>query len=201
MIPTISRQKYPLNILFRHGYKPIQVTTMVCEDTFIFATKEECLKAHKELAVEKELINGWWYSYDDFVPTLMKYEEENGYKITVFNVREEDFQEGGQHWTNPAYDYFHDEVVLCHANELYPIGVVNAQCRRYLIFENAEDAGYAQKLFDTDVDCVTMERFRADVAEHKRFMAEPFVIGNIDLSNTQEEIDNYNPEKNILWIK
>lgn len=73
-----------------NGYKPIAVSQMYFEDTFVFETKDEATKAYRQFERdEKEEwigeIVGWWYSKEDFEKTVKEYETENdGYsKVLV----------------------------------------------------------------------------------------------------------------------
>jgi cobalamin biosynthesis Co2+ chelatase CbiK len=73
-----------------NGYKPIAVSQMYLEDTFVFETKNEATRAYRQFERdEKEEwigeIVGWWYSKEDFEKTVKEYETENdGYsKVLV----------------------------------------------------------------------------------------------------------------------
>lgn len=55
-----------LLIMSEHGFHPIGITKMMCEETFIFKTDEEATRAYELLEVEKNLLSGWWYSMDNW---------------------------------------------------------------------------------------------------------------------------------------
>ncbi len=69
---------FDLEILKSAGYKPIAVTTMMCENTFVFETQDEANRAF--LQFEKhpqgECISGWWYGREDFSKALDDYKKE-----------------------------------------------------------------------------------------------------------------------------
>ena len=78
-IPQELRKYYfDLEILKSAGYKPVAVTTMMCENTFVFETKDEADRAF--LQFEKhpqgEYISGWWYGREDFKQGLENYKKE-----------------------------------------------------------------------------------------------------------------------------
>lgn len=50
------------------GFKPIGITVMICEETFIFKSDEEAQKA-----AEKFLPEGWWYGFGSWDDTRNKY--------------------------------------------------------------------------------------------------------------------------------
>jgi len=43
------------------GFKPIAITVMICEETFVFRSEDEAKRAAKIFLPE-----GWWYSLKDF---------------------------------------------------------------------------------------------------------------------------------------
>lgn len=49
-----------LKFIVQNGFNPIGITYMMCEETFIFQTIEECNRA-----VDVFMPYGWWYSIDD----------------------------------------------------------------------------------------------------------------------------------------
>ena len=73
-----------------NGYNPIAVSQMYFEDTFVFETKEEAIKAYHQFESDENEkwigeIVGWWYGREDFEKTVNDYEtENNGYsKVLV----------------------------------------------------------------------------------------------------------------------
>ena len=65
-----------LKIIREHGFKPISVTQMELEDTFVFETKKEANKAFNELEVPKKYnVVGWWFGKNDFMKAVRKYEK------------------------------------------------------------------------------------------------------------------------------
>ena len=53
------------------GFNPIAITTMVCEETFVFRSNTEAL-----LAWEKFKPEGWWYCLSDFDDSREEYVKE-----------------------------------------------------------------------------------------------------------------------------
>lgn len=74
---------YSLKLIKEQGFNPIGITTMMCEETFIFETAEECAKAHQTCQVDNNIADGWWYGKADFEKALVDYENQFG-KITVY---------------------------------------------------------------------------------------------------------------------
>jgi len=50
------------------GFKPIGITTIICEETFIFKSKQECAAAAKMFPPE-----GWWYDFAGWEETRKEY--------------------------------------------------------------------------------------------------------------------------------
>lgn len=50
------------------GFKPIGITVMLCEETFIFKGKTEAEAAWKMFANE-----GWWYGFSEFIDSRKEY--------------------------------------------------------------------------------------------------------------------------------
>lgn len=65
-----------IDILREHGFNPIGVTVMACEDTFIFETPEEATAAYELLEVEKNLVIGWFYGKEAFEEEKLVYLEQ-----------------------------------------------------------------------------------------------------------------------------
>lgn len=87
----LDRFKEPLAILKAAGFKPIAVSTMICEDTFVFETEDEAQRAHRMFEVEKGTIAGWWYSKEKFfTPTMDYYKAQNGYYPEVIMIQDRD---------------------------------------------------------------------------------------------------------------
>jgi hypothetical protein len=73
----ITYQK-PLDIIRKHGFKPIAVCQLMLEDTFVFETEEESVKAHAKLEnIPKTKVSAWWYGKEDFLTTVKDYESKN----------------------------------------------------------------------------------------------------------------------------
>ena len=53
------------------GFKPIAITVMMCEETFVFKSNAEV-----QLAWEKFKPEGWWYSLSDFDASREQYVKE-----------------------------------------------------------------------------------------------------------------------------
>ena len=69
-------KSYSLKLIRDHGYNPIGITTIICEETFIFETEEEASEAHNDLQVIHEVVDGWWYSKIGFEKALETLNEE-----------------------------------------------------------------------------------------------------------------------------
>jgi hypothetical protein len=50
------------------GFKPIAITVMVCEETFIFKSKCDA-----EAAAKQFLPEGWWYEYSEWIEARKEY--------------------------------------------------------------------------------------------------------------------------------
>lgn len=53
------------------GFKPIGITVVICEETFIFKGKEEA-----EAAAKMFLPEGWWYDFGSWEDTRKEYVKE-----------------------------------------------------------------------------------------------------------------------------
>lgn len=53
------------------GFKPIGMTVMICEDTFIFKTPDDARAAWEKFKPE-----GWWYDIGTFIDAWKKYVDE-----------------------------------------------------------------------------------------------------------------------------
>ena len=63
------------------GHFPIGLTTMICEETFIFKTEKEADKACESGVLGNE---GWFYGKKAFKKALEQYEKDMGYKNEIF---------------------------------------------------------------------------------------------------------------------
>jgi hypothetical protein len=66
------KEKYLRNFLYRKvvaaGFKPIGMTIMMCEETFIFKSDVEAKEAWERFAP-----SGWWYGFSDFIEAEKAY--------------------------------------------------------------------------------------------------------------------------------
>lgn len=84
--------KPQLDIIRKKGFKPIGVTQMICEDTFIFETTEEAKKAYETFEQKGDKwigkVVGWWYGKEDFKLAEKDYLEkmDNGedFKLRIY---------------------------------------------------------------------------------------------------------------------
>ena len=74
-------KSYSLKLLNATGYFPIGITTMMCEETFIFKTEKEADKACESGVLGNE---GWFYGKKAFKKALEQYEKDMGYKNEIF---------------------------------------------------------------------------------------------------------------------
>lgn len=59
------------------GFKPIAITIMLVEETFVFQTEQESIDAFNHFKHHPEFSNeGWWYSNKQFVKAWNKYKRE-----------------------------------------------------------------------------------------------------------------------------
>ena len=75
-----------IDIIRNAGFKPIAVSQMYLEDTFVFEKSDEANKAYKQLEdCDDTKVLGWWYGKEDFEKAVKEYEtENNGYsKVRV----------------------------------------------------------------------------------------------------------------------
>ena len=77
-------KSYSLVLIRELGFNPIGISTLMCEETFIFETKEESLKAHQLCQIEKKVADGWWYGKEDFLIAKKEYEDDMGYEVIVY---------------------------------------------------------------------------------------------------------------------
>ena len=89
----LSDFKNDIDKLKANGYKLIAVSQMYFEDTFVFETKDEAIKAYHQFERDEKNewigeIVGWWYSKEDFEKVVKEYETENdGYsKVLVHRL-------------------------------------------------------------------------------------------------------------------
>jgi hypothetical protein len=68
----VWRYGTPSSILLKEvreaGFKPIGISIIMCEETFIFKGEKEAEEAWKKFKPE-----GWWYSYANFVDSRRDY--------------------------------------------------------------------------------------------------------------------------------
>lgn len=63
-----TKDSYLLKDVIEAHFKPIGICVMVCEETFIFETKEEAERAWEHFKPE-----GWWYGIEDWPDTVKWY--------------------------------------------------------------------------------------------------------------------------------
>lgn len=84
----ISSKIPVLQSLKEAGFNPIAVTTLLCEETFVFETTEECDKACKFVNPNRSedgksgVHYGYWYALRDgkysFIDTYHSYKDQTG---------------------------------------------------------------------------------------------------------------------------
>lgn len=87
-----------LELLKKHGYKPIAVSQLMMEDTFVFETEEEATKAYEQFEVkpkEDEAIIGWWHGRESFAKAVECYETQ------MNEIHKENPLQVLVHWLNP----------------------------------------------------------------------------------------------------
>ena len=78
----LSSFEESLEIIRSAGFKPIAVTQMMFEDTFVFETDEEATKAYTLLEIGGEVC-GWWYGREEFLEEVRDY-EKGGVKVLIY---------------------------------------------------------------------------------------------------------------------
>ena len=83
-----QNQVEELDLIIVNGFKPIAVTKFMLENTFVFETKDEAMKAYHFFERDENEnwignIVGWWYGREDFIEAVKEYEAEFGYKLNV----------------------------------------------------------------------------------------------------------------------
>lgn len=73
-------KSYSLELLRKAGFYPIGITTMMCEETFIFKTAQDANKAWESRVLGYD---GWWYGEEDFLKYVKEYEKDFG-EIKVY---------------------------------------------------------------------------------------------------------------------
>lgn len=73
-----------LILIKSYGFNPIGVSQIYFEDTFIFETQEEAESAFQKLEKELGLIQGWFYSKENFEKDKIKYENELNCKVLTY---------------------------------------------------------------------------------------------------------------------
>jgi hypothetical protein len=76
--PLESFQK-DLERIREAGFKPVAVTQMMLEETFVFETDEEATTAYKTLEegrTGEERVVGWWYGREEFEQAVKDYEND-----------------------------------------------------------------------------------------------------------------------------
>lgn len=81
-----------LDILKINGFKPIAVTQMFFEETFVFETDEEATAAFEKFekfGTGTREIMGWWYGKDNFLKTVEEYEKDFDTKVKIYWLNNE----------------------------------------------------------------------------------------------------------------
>lgn len=79
-----------LDEIRKAGFKPIAVTQMFFEDTFVFKTQEEADKAYHLLERDEHknwivTVVGWWYGKSEFFKAVKEYESnKNNYEVLIY---------------------------------------------------------------------------------------------------------------------
>ena len=80
----LSSFKESLILIKSYGFNPIGVSQMYCEDTFIFETQEEANSAYQKLEKELGLLQGWFYSKEEFEKQKLEYETQLNCKVLTY---------------------------------------------------------------------------------------------------------------------
>jgi hypothetical protein len=80
-------------VIRKKGFKPIAVSQMLLEDTFVFETAKEALEAYNTFECDDKgkwigKIQGWWYGKKDFEKSVEKYENDNNLKVRIHWLEE-----------------------------------------------------------------------------------------------------------------
>ena len=79
----LSEFQKSINVIKEFGFKPIAVSQMYFEDTFVFETDTEALLAFELLKEKLGEIVGWWYGKKRFLYEVEQYEMENETKVLI----------------------------------------------------------------------------------------------------------------------
>lgn len=82
-----------LQEIIAKGFKPIGITVMVCEETFIFETEKEANEAHEAMDTNE----GWWYGLDGKYPWK---ETEEEYVSKMKKIYGEEYEGLKIYWLN-----------------------------------------------------------------------------------------------------
>lgn len=74
-------KSYSIKLLNDAEHFPIGITTMLCEETFIFKSEKEANKAWKSRVLGND---GWFYGKKSFKKALEQYEKDMGYKNEIY---------------------------------------------------------------------------------------------------------------------
>ena len=82
--PLLDFEKQ-LKIIVDHGFKPIGVSQIMFEDTFVFETPEEAVEAANTLEFgAMTVLQGWWYGREHYEEAVKLYENENNTKVKTY---------------------------------------------------------------------------------------------------------------------
>lgn len=76
-----------IKILKDHGFNPIAITIIMCEETFVFETEEEAIRAHNEFENNPKhniVIQGWWYNRESFKKAVQDYIKKTEYIPKIY---------------------------------------------------------------------------------------------------------------------
>lgn len=86
-----------LDAVIQAGFKPIGITVLMCEETFIFKSKQEA-----EEAAEIFLPEGWWYDIGSWVETRQQY---------IDDIYEGDTELAPKiHWLDKNYEFIDKNI-------------------------------------------------------------------------------------------
>lgn len=86
-----------LEKIIAKGFKPIGITVMICEETFIFETEKEAHEAHKAMDTNE----GWWYGFDGKYPWK---ETEEKYVSDMNKIYDGEYKGLKIYWLDKKYD-------------------------------------------------------------------------------------------------
>ncbi len=81
--------QFNIDLIIHKGFEPIAVSHIHGEDVYVFETEDESLEAYYCFEKDEDDnyigdITGWWYSKEEFLEEVKKYESQNYTKVLTY---------------------------------------------------------------------------------------------------------------------